>query len=204
MKYGKTILAAALIAAAMNLSFAGDVQLGIPKAWNVNAGYQDHYLVGIDPSESSKDKKALVIESKDNAEDKFVALTQTIDAAPWQGKRVQFLIEYKVSEGTSNAEIFMHANEGSDTDKGNSSTTSTDLKAKDWKTEKIVMIIGKTLTQLQIGAGIKGQGKLWIRDVKLQEAIQPSKEEQEKKRRLDQLVHMGTMSQSATNLNFSE
>ncbi|HSY27980.1 MAG TPA: hypothetical protein VK832_10785 [Burkholderiaceae bacterium] len=204
MKHGKIILAAAFVAVAMNLSFAGSAILGVPKGWTVTGADSDKVAIGIDPAESSDGHPGVFIENKDNTPGKVVALTQTIDAVPWQGKMVEFSVMTKRTNESVTGEIWLRGTNGIGGTSNYNSVAGEDIKTAEWKQTDLRMIVPKEITRLEIGVGLRDQGRVWLRDVKVRMLSTPSKDEQAKKRQITELVPLALPAKELTNLNFSE
>ena len=204
MKRGKIVLAAAFVAVAMNLSFAGSAILGVPKGWTATGTDSDKVAIGIDPAESSDGHPAAFIENKDGTPGKVVALTQTIDALPWQGKMVELSVMTRRANESATGEIWLRGTNGIGSTSNYNAVHGEDIKTVEWKQTDMKMIVPKEITRLEIGFGLRDQGKVWVRDVKVRMLPIPSKEEQDKKRQMSEFVPLALPAKELTNLNFSE
>jgi hypothetical protein len=203
LKQGKYILAAIAIAGALNLSFAEDMKSGVPAGWVSSGALGDHFDIGIDPGESTRGHPALFIASKDAAKGKFAAMSQTIDVTAWQGKAVRFSMMAKVQEQGNYGEVFLRGTAGMS---GNdySSVHSTNIQGVEWKEIALNMVIPKQITQLEFGIGLRQQGKMWVRDMKLVQLEAPPKTERPKHNNIIDLMPLRVPSAAPANLDFSE
>jgi hypothetical protein len=201
-KQGKFILAAVMIAGAMNVSFAEDMKSGVPNGWVSSGALGDHFDIGIDPGESTRGHAALYIASKDAAKGKFAAMSQTIDVSAWQGKTVRFSVMAKVQEDANYGEVFLRGTSGMS--ERYNSVMSSNVKGVEWKEMSLVMIIPPALTQLEFGVGLRNQGKLWVRDIKLTQTDTPRKVVQPVHDNIIERMPMRLPSAAPVNLDFAE
>ncbi|WP_394780118.1 hypothetical protein [Undibacterium sp.] len=207
MKHGKILLAALAIAVAMNLSFAGAAQTGVPKGWVASFRTAVQADTGFDPSEKSEGHTSVYLEGKDGSEGEFVALTQTVDAKPWQGKMVEFSLEGKSLDGAAYAQVWLRGTNGNEIKAGSARYNSVGadwIKSKDWKKSKIGMVIPKEITQLELGVGIRGKGKIWISNVQFHVVPEMLQKEIEDKRPIASLVPMAPPAAAIVNLGLVE
>ncbi len=203
LKQAKFILAAVVIAGAMNLSFAEGMQSGVPSGWISSGALGDHFDIGIDPGESTRGHPAVFIASKDAAKGKFAAISQTIDVTAWQGKTVRFSMMAKVQEQGNYGEVFLRGTAGM-SERDYSSVSSTNIQGVEWKEIALNMIIPKQLTQLEFGVGLRQQGKMWVRDMKLTPLDTPPRTERPKHDNIIELMPLRMPSAAPVNLDFSE
>ncbi|MFZ6648742.1 hypothetical protein ACO0LO_23670 [Undibacterium sp. TJN25] len=207
MKHGKILAAALAVAVAMNLSFAGAAQTGVPKGWTASFKTAAQAETGFDPAEKSEGHASVYLEGKDAAEGEFVALTQTVDARPWQGQMVEFSLTGKSLDGTAYAQMWIRGTDGGDVKAGAVRYKSVGvdwIRSRDWKKSKISMIIPKEVTHLELGAGIRGKGKIWIRDIQFRVIPALQQKEVEDRRPVTDLVPMAPLAASIVNLGMAE
>ncbi|MFZ6673412.1 hypothetical protein [Undibacterium sp. Xuan67W] len=110
----------------------------------------------------------------------------------------------KALDDTSTAEMWIRGSDGAAGPGHFNSVATSKLNSKGWKETKIGMVIDKKVSQLQIGFGLRGTGKVWIREIKFQALPASTKQELEKKRRIDQEIPLGPVTTTLTNLQFIE
>ncbi len=207
MKHGKILVAALAVAVAMNLSFAGAAQTGVPKGWTASFKTSAQAETGFDPAEKSEGHPSVYLEGKDAAEGEFVALTQTVDARPWQGQMVELSLAGKSLDGAAYAQMWLRGTDGGDVKPGAvryKSVGADWIRSKDWKKSKVSMIIPKEVTQLELGAGIRGKGKIWISNVQFRVIPALLQKEVEDMRPVTNLVPMAPVVTSFVNLGMAE
>jgi hypothetical protein len=202
LKQSKFMLAAVVIAGVMNLSFADNVQPGVPAGWTVSGAYGQHFDIGIDPAESSEGQRALFIASKGAAVGKFASISQSIDVSAWQGKTVKFSMMAKVQEARNYGEIWLRGTTGMQTQYRSTSTTN--IKGVEWKEIKLTMLIPKEITQLEFGVGLRQEGKMWVRNMKLEALATVPKVERTKHDAIADEVPMHPAGSGMSNLDFAQ
>jgi hypothetical protein len=202
LKQGKYILAAAMIAGAMNLSFAENMIPGVPGGWQAFGALGEHFDIGIDPGESVNGQHAIFIASKGAAQDKFAAISQTIDVTAWQGKTARFTVMAKTQEPANYGEVFLRGTTGQS--KSYNAVSTTNIKGVEWKEVVLMMDIPKQITQLEFGVGLRQQGKIWVRDVKIAPVVTPPKTEHARHNSIAEQLPMREPSAAPLNLDFSQ
>ncbi len=165
MKHANTMLAALAVAVAMNWSYAGASSPGVPHGWVASGTQGGAYVTGFDPAEAGANGASVYIEGKDKDDQHYGALTQVIDARPWQGKRVRFSAMTRAIDGASPGEFWLR---GSDGTPAYNAIASNRIASKEWEENSVVMMVGEKITVLELGVGLRHQGKIWIRDARLE------------------------------------
>ncbi|MES3022880.1 MAG: hypothetical protein V4857_15005 [Pseudomonadota bacterium] len=199
---GKFVLAAIVIAGAMNLSFADNMQPGVPAGWTASGAYGEQFDIGIDPGESADGQRALYIASKGAGTDKYAALSQSIDVTAWQGKTVVFSMMARVHDTSNYGELWMRGTTGMQ--KNHTSTMTTNIKGTEWKEHKLTMLIPPQITQLEFGIGLRQQGKMWVRNLKLEAVAVVPKAQQTKHDAIADEVPMHAAGAGMSNLDFAQ
>lgn len=204
MKHWKILVAACAIALAVNVSFAGAIKLGAPPGWQLWGPEGDKYEIGIDPAEGTPEHPVLIIASKTEPTDDVFAIFQQIDSSPYQGKVVEFSMMARAVGAKENRIWLKHILDGE--------LQMHEIKrvpdGRGW--EQIVLrlyVPRKPALEFhnlfQIGIGLGSPGKIWIKDVKLSEALvrpEPVSNSKYPGMRLGVPVAGG----AARNLNFTE
>ena len=201
MAHLKIILTVALIATAMNFSFATSTKNGIPQGWTISKDTDKYFIVGIDPAESKDGQNAVFIESNSAATQHVGALTQTIDSSSLEKKNYELTFSYKTIGESTQASIWVRA---SDDNNKKNSVWQIGSQAPSWRTEKLKIQLRELPDSFQIGFGLRGKGKILVRDMKFSDAPLPSKDEQIKERRIDEEIPIGTKKPTLSNLNFAQ
>lgn len=199
MKHWKVLIAAAAIAFAVNVSFAGAIKSGIPKGWIGGGAIAERYEVGIDPAEGADNHPALFIAAKNNAtKEDFAAITQVIDATAYRGQTMSFSMKVKNFGEHNDYEMWVRTI-GEDGSLGD--YVSRGAKSDDWQVLKINLIITKKMSKLVFGVGLRSQGKIWVRDLQFEKAILKPEEHREN---MASLIPVGDMKDRPLNFNFTE
>lgn len=202
LKQFKFILVAVAIAGAMNLSFADDMKPGVPNGWTASGAVGELFEIGIDPGESAGAHAAVYIASKGPVKDKFAAISQSIDVSAWQGKTVKLSMMGRLQEPSTHGEVWLRGTSGMS--QSYNSVMSTNIKGVKWEEVTLSMIIPKEITQLEFGAGLRHQGKIWLRDVKITTMATPPKALRAKPNAIAEQLPLREPSAAPANLDFSE
>ncbi len=107
--------------------------------------------------------------SSDTAdENQFGALALEIDVKAYLGKRLKFSAKIKTEEANSGAGLWMRADRP-DADPAFDNMWNRQIVGTfDWTEHKIVLLIPEDATKLIIGATLRGKGKCFIKDVRVE------------------------------------
>ncbi|MFZ6708682.1 hypothetical protein [Undibacterium sp. TC9W] len=200
MKHWKILIAAPLVAFAVNFSYAGAVKNGIPKGWTGNGAIATHYESGLDESQGSKEQPAFFIASKETSnDDDFAAITQVVDAGAYRGKIMLLTASARHTGELGRYELWIRTTD----DKGGVRiTSSSGAKGDAWETVKVQTPVIANAQKLEVGIGIRKQGKLLVKDLSFAEA--PANNSIPERRPIANDVNIGQASAAIKNLNFSE
>ncbi len=199
MKHWKILIAAPLVAFAVNYSYAGAVKNGIPKGWTGSGAIATHYESGIDESQGSKEHPAFFIAAKDAKADDFAAITQVVDASAYRGKIMVLTASARHTGESGRYELWIRTIY----DKGGVGiTSSSGAKIDAWETVKVRVPVSANAQKLELGIGIRKQGKLLVKDLSFTEASASDAIEERKPIAND--INIGQASGAIKNLNFSE
>ncbi|MBI3731490.1 MAG: hypothetical protein HY254_24595 [Burkholderiales bacterium] len=199
MKHWKILIAAPLVAFAVNYSFAGAVKTGIPKGWVGNGAIATHYESGLDESQGTKEQPAFFIAAKDTAADDFAAITQVVDASAYRGKVMMFTASALHVGDLGGYEFWIRTTD----EKGNTSIASSwARKSSDWEAVRVRLSVNANAQKIELGVGVRDKGKLFIKGLSFTEA-QTSNPIPESKP-IANKISMGSATTTMQNLNFSE
>ena len=178
MKHWKILVAASLIAFAMNTSFADGIKSGAPTGWQLWGPLGDKYEIGIDPAESTPEHPALVIVSKDTPTNETVSLMQQVDATEWEGGMIEFSMMAKAIGAEKNRVWLRHLKSqsimpGETRGRPQLMVYSSSIPdGKGWERITLSSYFPKDAESGQkhfdIGISLASKGKIWIRDIKLE------------------------------------
>lgn len=199
MKHWKILIAAPLVAFAVNFSYAGAVKTGIPKGWAGNGAIATHYETGLDESQGTAAQPAFFITAKDAGKNDFAAITQVVDASAYRGKLMSLTASALHIGDLGGYEFWIRTID----EKGNVSITSAWARKSDtWETVRVKLMVAANAQKLELGVGIREKGKLLVKELSFTEA-QASKPGAETKPIANKIT-MGPASGPIQNLNFSE
>ncbi|MFZ6731551.1 hypothetical protein ACO0LG_06495 [Undibacterium sp. Ji42W] len=200
MKHLKIVIAALMVAFAVNFSFAGPVKNGIPKGWTGSGAIASHYESGLDESQGSKEQPAFFIAAKEiSTDDDFAAITQVVDASAYRGKIMVLTASAQHTGELGRYELWIRTTD----DKGGVRiTSSSGAKGDAWETVKVQTPVSANAQKLELGIGIRKQGKLLVKDLSFAEA--PANNSISERRPIANDVNIGQASAAIKNLNFSE
>lgn len=205
MKHLKVLIAATAVALALNATFAGAVTAGIPKGWTGQGKIAERYETGIDPTQGTADHPAFFMAAKaDASEEDFAAITQVIDASPYRGKALNFKVKIRYIGESSVCEAWIRTTSGS---VPHLSTgiygTGYASKNGDWQDMIVsVAMVPENANTIELGVGLRAQGRVWIRDIVLDQAALPVS----KRPRMEMAksIPLSVTNAVPLNLNFSE
>ncbi len=199
MKHWKILIAAPLVAFAVNFSYAGAVKTGIPKGWIGGGAIATHYESGLDESQGTKEQPAFFITAKDAGKDDFAAITQVVDAAAYRGKVMIFTASALYIGEPGGYEFWIRTID----DKGSVSITSARARKSDtWETVKVLLRVPANVQKLELGIAVRDKGKLLAKGMNFTEA-QTSNPLPENRPVADRII-MGPVTAAIQNLSFSE
>lgn len=200
MKHWKIVIAALMVAFAVNFSFAGPVKNGIPKGWVGNGAITTHYETGLDESQGSAEQPAFFVAAKQDAvTDDFAAITQVIDASAYRGKIMFFTASALHIGDLGGYEFWIRTTD----EKGGTSIASSWARKSDtWEAVRVRLMVPANAQKVELGVGIRDKGKLLVKGMTFNEA-QPSVFVPESKPIANKIT-MGPVTGTIQNLNFSE
>ncbi len=175
MKHLKIILVTAIVAVALNTSFADPIRIGNPAGWTVwGPTDNDKYEIGIDTDEGSKEHPALYIASKSQLTDEVAAITQTIDGTDYQGQVIEFSLMARATGAAKNKIWLRHMRSGGDLEM----KVQVIPDGRGWEKITLKSYLPQSTdayrNQFEIGIALASQGKIWVRDLKLEKhALSP-------------------------------
>lgn len=201
MKHWKILIAAPLVAFAVNFSFAGAVNSGVPKGWTANGALATHYESGLDTSQGSKEQPAFFMAAKEGmANDDFAAITQVVDAAAYRGKTMHFTASARHMGELGGYEFWIRTID----DKGGISISSSWARKSDtWEAIRVKLLVPANATKLELGVSLKDKGKLFVKGMTFSDS-QASLPVPESKPSVASKITMGPIAKTIQNLNFSE
>lgn len=201
MKHWKILIAAPVVAFAVNFSFAGAVNSGVPKGWTANGALTSHYESGLDTSKGSKEQPAFFMAAKEGiANDDFAAITQVVDATAYRGKIMSFTALAMHLGEYGGYEFWIRTID----DKGGVSISSTwARKSETWETIGVRSLVPVNAVKLELGVALKDKGKLFVKGMNLSDA-KASTPAPESKPYVAHKITMGPGTAAIQNLNFSE
>lgn len=200
MKHWKILIAAPLVAFAVNYSYAGAVKNGIPKGWTGSGAIATHYESGIDESQGSKEHPAFFIAAKDAKADDFAAITQVADATAYRGKTMSFTALVLHMGEYGGYEFWIRTVD----DKGGVSISSTWARKSDtWEAIRAKLTVPANATKLELGVSLKDNGKLFVKGMAFND-MQTKTPIPESKDYVANKITMGAVTAPLQNLNFSD
>ncbi|PXX35324.1 hypothetical protein [Undibacterium pigrum] len=201
MKHWKILIAAPLVAFAVNFSFAGAVNSGVPKGWTANGALTSHYESGLDASQGSKEQPAFFMAAKEAVtNDDFAAITQLVDATAYRGKIMHFTASARHMGELGGYEFWIRTID----DKGGISISSSWARKSDnWEAVRVRLLVPANATKLELGIGLRDKGKLLVKSITFNEA-QANNPATENKPSVANKITMGPAATTIQNLNFSE
>lgn len=201
MKHWKILIAAPLVAFAVNFSVAGAVNSGVPKGWTANGALATHYESGLDASQGSKEQPAFFMAAKEGiTNDDFAAITQLVDATAYRGKTMHFTASARHMGELGGYEFWIRAID----DKGGISLSSSWARKSDaWEAIRVRLLVPANATKLELGVALKDKGKLFVKGMNFSD-VQVSSPAPESKPHIANKITMGPVATTIQNLNFSE
>ncbi|MFZ6655279.1 hypothetical protein [Undibacterium sp. TJN19] len=169
-RHWKTVLAASLIACAVNASFADGIKPGAPAGWQLWGPQADKYEIGIDPAESRTGHPALIIASKPGLKSDdtdSIAITQDIDGSAWEDQVIELSMMVK-AVGASKNKIWIRHMRSTNLMWIEANSIQDD---KGWEKMTLKTHFPKDLPAMyrhfDIGIVLASAGKIWVRDIQL-------------------------------------
>ena len=167
MKQWKILFAASAIAFVVNFSFAGAVRMGIPKGWTGNGAIATRYETGVDEAKGTPGQPAFFINAKDAGKEDFGTISQMLDATPYRGKIISLTASILHAGDLGGYEIWIRVIEGKD--RSSISSSWGPLSSK-WEDVRAKLSVPENAQKVEIGIGVRGQGKLLAKGLLLEEA----------------------------------
>jgi hypothetical protein len=169
-RHWKAVLAASLIACAVNASFADGIKPGAPAGWQLWGPQANKFEIGIDPAESTTGYPALIIASKpglNSGDNDSLAITQDIDGSAWEDQVIELSMMVKAVGASKNKIWIRHMR--------NTNLLWIESKSipgdKDWEKMTLKTYFPKNLPaeyrHFDIGITLASAGKIWVRDIQL-------------------------------------
>ena len=200
MKHWKIVVAAPMVAFVVNFSFAGVVKPGIPKGWMGSGAIATLYETGIDEGKGTPEQPAFFISSKGAGKEDFGAISQMLDATAYRGKTMSLKASVLHTGEKAGYEIWIRVIES----KTKSSISSSWGTRSSWEDLSVKLSVPASAEKLEIGLGVRGQGKLLAKGLKLEEAAPPKPVVVPQVKQLAFSISEDVEATNLRNLNFSE
>lgn len=107
----------------------------------------------------------------------FTNLMQSIDAAPWRGKRIVFRAAVKTADLTpgSTAQLWLRVDRPDSQVGGFDNMDDRPIRASEWAHYEVVVEVADDAVQLALGVFVLGRGKAWFDDAALETAASDAK-----------------------------
>ncbi len=140
----------------------------VPKDWLLRGSAPQNYDLKSDRNEvlSGQASVQLVSHEKDIAPTEFASLMQTISAAPWVGKHVEFSVSTRSREMRRDMEVWVRVTDADDA-VIEYRQWQTLYGKPEWKTTSIIVDVPWSAAQIAYGVSLRGVGTLWIDNAQL-------------------------------------
>lgn len=166
MKLKSTILAPAVLAAALSLSpaFAADTPSSPPKGWYMTGTAPQQFIFG---TEKCAKSKCAFIKARNDSPSGFGTLMQMVGADRYLGKRLQLSAMLKTA-GADHAQLWMRMDGPKSEMLGFYNMDDRPVTGTtDWKRYSVVLDVPDGTKAIAFGVFLNGKGALWIQDFKL-------------------------------------
>ena len=159
-----------------SLDFKDQLKYEIPDGWGKYGTALDSYNIGIDEKISSEGSKSAFIVSVEEKIEGFATLMQSVDAAPFRGKKIK-MTGFAKSENIKGEGLFWLRIDGEKKDDGErpevlgfDNMEDRPIKGTtDWTKYEIEMEVPDKSVELFYGSILSGKGKIWIDNISFQE-----------------------------------
>ncbi|MBV8465135.1 MAG: hypothetical protein JO218_04240 [Burkholderiales bacterium] len=165
----KALLVCAAVAGALNVKLSAADVAGVPHGWTVSGDGAKQYEVGYDYSEH-----ATYVRGTAGQPAQTMSLSQALDPQAMKGRLVQISAEVRDDDPNGRLEFYLHGT-GPRTDGANNETlavTTTASNPGEWQELHMKLKLSdgeKALTQLALGFAVQGEGRVWMRNVKIED-----------------------------------
>jgi RNA polymerase sigma factor (sigma-70 family) len=145
------------------------IESGSPKGWKVVTSRPESFSAGLDRTVFHGGKASAYLALAETGEDDVVHMTQVIKADDYRGKRLCFTGWVKAQDVRVATFPWMRVDSKEAVLQCDDHSKRAPAKGnQEWKQFTIVLDVGKSAANLVLGFTLKGKGKVWVDDLKLE------------------------------------
>ena len=168
MKHKVVVMAALVLALAVNKPWDALAEEGFPAGWTAIGSHTEHYELRESNSEGAPGKPALMISAKADASDTdSAALVRDMDAAPYRGNTVRFVPDIRYRGKERGYEYWIRAYDEKGAIAYNVRAPSSPGRARveeSWmESDDLTLLIPPQAARIEIGVGVRGKGQLMMK-----------------------------------------